>query len=34
MPVTAAMSTDGACAHNAGPKEWWEKVGKISVVVA
>jgi fumarate hydratase class I len=32
--VTVAVSADGTSVHQTGPKQWQEKIAKISVAVA
>ena len=33
MPVTVAVDSRGESVHNAGPKKWQEKIGKIPVIM-
>jgi fumarate hydratase class I len=34
MPVTVAVDSTGASAHQTGPREWQAKIGKIPVTIA
>jgi fumarate hydratase class I len=34
MPVTVAVDSQGTSVHQAGPREWQARIGKVPVVVA
>jgi fumarate hydratase, class I len=34
MPVTVAVDARGVSVHEAGPREWQQKIGKIPIPVA